>query len=74
MLSIFNVKKQLETKVPANLKFWDKDGQVIEANEVVCTSSYNENNTINLLFTISRVSRTVRILSIFEFNGVEVCL
>lgn len=74
MKSIYKVRQILENKQEVDLKYWDKEGNVVEANKVVCTSSYREGNTFNLLHTISREVRKVRAWSIFELNGEEVCL
>nr|DAM84460.1 MAG TPA: hypothetical protein [Caudoviricetes sp.] len=41
---------------------------------MVCTSSYHENNTFNLLHTQSGEVRKIRAWNIFELNGEEVCL
>lgn len=74
MLSIYKVRKILESKREVNLKHWDNEGNVIEANGVVCTSSFHENNTFNLLYTVSREVRKIRAWNILELNGEEVCL
>lgn len=74
MVSIYKVRQILESKQEVSLKFWDKDGNVIEANNVVCTSSYFEGNTFNILYTVSREVRKIRAWNIFELNGKEVCL
>ena len=74
MISIYNVRVILESKKEVDLKYWDKEGNIVEANGVVCTSSYKENNTFNLLHVISKEVRTIRAWNIFEFNGVEVML
>ena len=74
MISIYKARKILESKQDVSLKYWDKNGSVIEADQVVCTSSYHANNTVNLLHTTSREVRKIRLWNIFELNGEEVCL
>ncbi len=74
MLSIYRARQILESKQKVSLKFWDKDGCIIEANDVVCTSSFWEGNTFNILFTVSGEVRKIRAWNIFELNGEEVCL
>lgn len=74
MISIYKVRQILESKQEVNLRYWNREGEVVEANNVVCTSSYREGNTFNLLHTISREVRKVRAWNIFELNGEEVCL
>lgn len=74
MLSIYKARQILESKQEVNLKYWDKEGNIITANQVICTSSYHENNTFNLLHTQSGEVRKIRAWNIFELNGEEVCL
>lgn len=74
MISIYKARQVLESKQEINLKYWDKEGNVITADQVVCTFSYYENNTFNLLHTRSGEVRKIRAWNIFELNGEEVCL
>lgn len=55
-----------------DIKFWKQDGSIVHANNVICTSSYFSNNTINIKFLTSKQFRKVRVISIFEINGMEV--
>lgn len=55
-----------------DIRFWDSHGNIITASNVICTSSYFHNNTINIKFLISKQFRKVRVISIFEVNGMEV--
>lgn len=74
MIHIKHVRKILNEHDPVNLKFWKRNGDIVEANNVVCTSSYFENDTVNLKFMNSEEFRKIRVLSIFELNGEEVCI
>lgn len=74
MIHITQVRKQLNEKLPVNLKFWKQDGSIVEANNVVMTSSYFQNDTVNLKWLASEEFRKVIVTTIFEFNGEEVCL
>ena len=74
MISIYRVRQILESKQEVSLRYWDKAGDIITADHVVCTSGYHENNTFNLLHTQSGEVRKVRAWNIFELNGEEVCL
>lgn len=74
MVHIGKVRKELNEHEPVNLKFWKNTGEIVEANNVVCTSSYFKNHTVNLKFLDSGEFRKIRVSTIFEFNGEEVCL
>lgn len=62
----------LRTGDICSVKFWKKDGSIVVANQVICTSDYYENNTFNLKFLESGVFRKVRAITIFEINDMEV--
>ncbi|MFK5855242.1 MAG: hypothetical protein QM503_03860 [Bacteroidota bacterium] len=74
MIHVGKVRKQLMEHQPVSLKFWKRNGEIVAANNVVCTSSYFKNDTVNLKFLTSDEFRKIRVLSIFEFNGEEVCI
>jgi hypothetical protein len=74
MIHIAKVRKLLSPDVPFSLKFWKKNGEIVEASNVICTSTYFQNDTANLKFQDSEQFRKIRVSSIFEFNGEEVCL
>lgn len=74
MISIYRARQILESKQEVDLKVWDNEGNIVEMRNVVCSSSYKENNTFNLLCTISREVRKIRAWNIIELNGEEVCL
>lgn len=64
---------RMETGEPFDVSFWKKNGDIVEAKGVVCTSSYFEKNTFNLLFPNGEF-RKVRAWNIFNLNGKEVCI
>jgi len=74
MIHIAQVRKELNKHEPVNLKFWKKNGEIVEANDVVCTSTFFQNDTCNLKFQQSEEFRKIKCWNIFEFNGEEVCL
>ena len=74
MIHVSDLRKAINKKKPMNLKFWKKNGEIVIAENVVCTSSFFKNDTANIKFLTSEENRKIRIASIFEFNGEEVCL
>jgi hypothetical protein len=74
MITVAQVRKSLAQGEPVSLKFIKTDGAIITADNVVCTSSYFHNDTVNLKFNDSGEFRKVKVFSIIEFNGQEVCL
>ena len=74
MISIAQARQIIESKEPVNLSFWKKDGEIVNAKNIVCTSSNYGNNTFNLKFLNSGEIRKVKALLIFDVNGEEVCL
>jgi len=74
MIHIGKVRKILNTHDPLSIKYWKRNGEIVSAQNVVCTSSYFENDTVNLKHLNSDEFRKVRVLTIFELNGEEVCL
>lgn len=67
-----NARLLITSREPIDLKFWKADGSVVHANNVICTSSSFIYNTVNLKFLTSNLFRKVRIVTIFEVNGMEV--
>jgi hypothetical protein len=55
-----------------SLKFWKKDGSIVVANNVICTSSFHDGNTFNFKFLDSGQFRKVKAITIFEINDLEV--
>lgn len=74
MIHISQVRKELSKQQPVSLKFWKENGEIVSATNVVQTSSYFKNDTINLKWIDSGEVRKIHATSIHEFNGEEVCL
>lgn len=72
MLHLAQARKMLESREPVNLSFWKKNGEIVHAENVVCTSSYYHGNTFNLKFINSEQTRKIKALLIFNINGEEV--
>lgn len=64
----------LRSKQELDLKFWEKDGSIVNCNHVICISDNYKNNTFNIKFMVSGEIRRIRAVSIFEINGMEVYL
>lgn len=64
----------IESKEPVDLKLWKMNGEIIVANNVICTSSYFKGNTFNLKFLDSNEFRKIKAVCIHEVNGEEVYL
>jgi hypothetical protein len=67
-------RKIIESKKEFSCRLWKSNGDILAYNKVVATSSFFQNNTVNLLFTESRQVRKVRLVAIFELNDEEVYL
>ena len=65
-------RRMLDSGDAVDLKFWKSDGTIVSANNVICTSSNFKNNTVNLKFLSSGQFRKVRVVSLFEINGMEI--
>lgn len=74
MIHISTLRKEINKKKPMSIRFWKKSGEIVVANNVVCTSSFFKNDTVNIRFLNSGEIRKIRLSSIFEFNNQEVCL
>lgn len=62
-------------RVPFALKFVKAEtGEVVTVKEAVCTSSFHENATFNIMILPSMQVRKIRKYSIIEFNGKELYL
>lgn len=73
MLHTSLLRKILRDGKPFNCKCWKiGTAEILTYNNVVCTSTFFENNTANLLFVESRQVRKVRIITIFEVNDEEI--
>jgi hypothetical protein len=69
---INTLRLMLKSGLAVSLKFWEKDGNIVSAENVICTSSNHHQNTVNLKFLNSGVFRKVRTITIFEINDLEV--
>lgn len=65
-------RQMLRSGDALDIKFWKSDGSIVHAGNVICTSTNYQNNTVNLKFLTSKQFRKVRMVSIFEINGMEV--
>lgn len=74
MLHLANARKIIESGEPFDCRFWKKNGEIVKAENVVCTSSYFHGNTFNLKFLNSEQFRKVKSVLIFEVSGEEVYL
>ena len=74
MLHLAQARKIIESHQPFNISFWKKNGEIVHAEDVVCTSSYFHGNTFNLKWLNSEEFRTVKAALIFDVNGEEVFL
>jgi hypothetical protein len=59
-------------RLPFSMKFVKlSTGEVVTVSSAVCTSSHNQ-GTVNIMFLPSMQVRKVWVISIIEFNGLEV--
>ncbi len=72
MLHLAQARKIIESGEPFDVSFWKKNGEIIHAQNVVCTSSYFRGNTFNFKWLDSGEFRKVKALLIFNINGEEV--
>jgi hypothetical protein len=68
------MREALKSGGAVSLKFWDKKGNIVSVDNVICTSNYHHGNTFNLKFLTSKLFRKVRAVAIFEINDLEVFL
>lgn len=68
-LSIQSARKVLDGPDSFNIEFWTKEGKLIRWDNVICTSTYFENNTAKILSETSGEFRTVRVNNIKSING-----
>lgn len=72
MLHLSDARKIIESHKPFDVSFWKRNGEIVHARNVVCTSSYFHGNTFNLKWIDSEEIRKVKALLIFNVNGEEV--
>ena len=73
-ISLYNVRRILDSKVVCSFKCWKNNGEVMECKNVRSTSSNYRLNTINIKFIDSGEIRKIRAYNIFEFNNKEVMI
>jgi hypothetical protein len=72
LIHINTMREMLRSGEAVSLKFRKDDGEIVAANNVICTSSYHHANTFKLKFLTGNVFRTVRAVTVFEINDLEV--
>ena len=72
MLHLAQARIIIESKEPINISFWKKNGEIVHAKNVVCTSSYFHKSTFNFKWLDSEEFRNVKALYIFRINDEEV--
>jgi len=72
MLHLAKARNIIESHEPFDVSFWKKNGEIIHATNVVCTSSYFHGNTFNFKWLESEEFRKVKALLIFNINGEEI--
>ena len=72
MLHLAQARKIIESGDPFDVSFWKKNGEIVHASDVVCTSSNFEGNTFNFKWLTSDQFRKVKALLIFKINKEEV--
>ena len=74
MLHLAQARKIIESGEPFDVSFWKRNGEIVDARNVVCTSSYFHGNTFNFKWLDSSQFRKVKALLIFNVNGEEIYL
>lgn len=74
MLHLSDARKIIESGDPFSVSFIKKDGELVHANNVVCTSSYHNGNTFNLKFLDSNEFRKIKAVLIINISGEEIYL
>ncbi len=74
MLHLAQARKIIESGDPFDVSFWKRNGEIVDARNVVCTSSYFRGNTFNFKWIESSQFRKVKALLIFNVNGEEIYL
>ena len=72
MLHVNQLRAILRAHEPFDCKVWKKNGEIAVYSNVVATSSFFENGTVNLKFINSGQIRTVPVIFIFEINDEEI--
>jgi hypothetical protein len=66
------MRTMLKSGERVSIKFWKDTGEIVVADDVICTSSYRHGNSFNIKFLNSGQFRKVKAISIFEINDLEV--
>lgn len=66
------VRKMLQSGGSFDIKFWKSDGSIVVAENIVCTSTNYQGNTANFKFLDSGQFRKIRMVTLFEINGMEI--
>ena len=74
MIGLKEIHEILASQQPVDIKFWKESGEVVQADGVVCTSTYYHNNTANIRWPESGEIRKIHVPAIFEINKQEVAL
>ena len=75
MMHINSLRESLRNNnTPFSCGVWKSNGEKMFCENVVCTSTFFEKDTANLLFIESREIRKVKIKNFFEFNNQEIYL
>lgn len=74
MLHLSQARKIIESGDPVNITFWKKNGEIVIASNVVCTSSYFSGNSFNIKFLTSGVIRKIKAVLIWQVNDEEIYL
>ncbi len=72
MLHLSQARKIIESGEPVNIIFWKKNGEIVNAYDVVCTSSYFNGNSFNIKFLVSGEIRKIKAVLIWQVNDEEV--
>jgi hypothetical protein len=72
MLHLSDARKIIESGEPFDLSFWKRNGEIVNARNVVCLSSYFHGRTFNIKFLNSGEIRKIRAVLIFNVNGEEI--
>lgn len=74
MLHLSDARKIIESGDPFSLTFMKKNGEIVNATNVVCTSSHFHGNTFNLKFLDSDQFRKIKAVLIINVSGEELFL
>ena len=73
MISLWLARQVLDRGEKVDLKFWKKNGEIVDAKQVVCTSSQHASNTFKFKFSNGQF-RDVKAVLLKEINGEEIVI